>query len=82
LFPFFFLDLDECTTRLHDCHGEAKCINTDTERGFKCICPSGYTGDGTHCEGIQPTPVGTGMERRPLDVQNKIKVVQKRTSIF
>ncbi|MGH0187051.1 UNVERIFIED_CONTAM: hypothetical protein FKN15_023573 [Acipenser sinensis] len=42
------LDVDECAEALDNCNIDAICQNT--LRSYKCICKSGYTGDGKHCE--------------------------------
>eukprot|EP00736_Rhodelphis_marinus_P000189 Rmarinus@m.8811 len=39
---------DECGLAMHNCDGNADCINTDGS--FACRCNSGYTGDGLSCE--------------------------------
>lgn len=49
LFPLFFLDVDECAEALDNCSIDAICQNT--LKSYKCICKSGYKGDGKHCEG-------------------------------
>ena len=43
-----FLDADECSLGLDNCHHNANC--TDIVDGFMCTCNTGYTGNGTHCE--------------------------------
>lgn len=48
LFPLF-LDVDECAEALDNCSIDAICQNT--LKSYKCICKSGYKGDGKHCEG-------------------------------
>lgn len=45
----FFLDVDECAEALDNCSIDAICQNT--LKSYKCICKSGYKGDGKHCEG-------------------------------
>lgn len=47
-----FLDVDECAEVLDNCSIDAICQNT--VRSYKCICKSGYKGDGKHCEGTGP----------------------------
>lgn len=42
-------DVDECVEGTDSCHIDALCQNTP--RSYKCICKSGYTGDGKHCKG-------------------------------
>uniref|UniRef100_A0A8C9TQ82 Signal peptide, CUB and EGF-like domain-containing protein 3 n=1 Tax=Scleropages formosus TaxID=113540 RepID=A0A8C9TQ82_SCLFO len=42
--------VDECTEALDNCNIDAICQNT--LKSYKCICKSGYTGDGKHCEDI------------------------------
>uniref|UniRef100_A0A671SZI8 Signal peptide, CUB and EGF-like domain-containing protein 2 n=1 Tax=Sinocyclocheilus anshuiensis TaxID=1608454 RepID=A0A671SZI8_9TELE len=41
-------DADECSESTDDCHIDALCQNTP--KSFKCICKTGYRGDGKHCE--------------------------------
>ena len=48
VFNLYFLDVDECSVGLDDCHPNAHCTNT--EDGFNCTCDIGYFGDGTDCE--------------------------------
>jgi hypothetical protein len=47
--PLPLLDVDECVEGTDHCHIDAICQNTP--RSYKCICKSGYTGDGKHCKG-------------------------------
>ena len=42
-------DLNECISGANDCDKHAECINTIGS--FKCLCMTGYTGSGTHCQG-------------------------------
>ncbi|KFR10193.1 Signal peptide, CUB and EGF-like domain-containing protein 3, partial [Opisthocomus hoazin] len=42
-------DVDECVEGTDSCHIDAICQNTP--KSYKCICKSGYTGDGKHCKG-------------------------------
>lgn len=44
-----FADVDECVEGTDSCHIDAICQNTP--KSYKCICKSGYTGDGKHCKG-------------------------------
>ena len=44
-----FLDVDECSLSLHNCHKNSNCTNINGL--FLCICDTGYTGNGTVCEG-------------------------------
>ena len=44
---FFRLDIDECTTNVHNCDPLAVCKNT--VGCFHCTCMSGHEGDGTTC---------------------------------
>ena len=46
------LDVDECAEALDNCSIDAICQNT--LKSYKCICKSGYKGDGKHCEGNPP----------------------------
>ncbi|XP_068125510.1 signal peptide, CUB and EGF-like domain-containing protein 3 isoform X3 [Hyperolius riggenbachi] len=43
-------DVDECVEGTDTCHIDAICQNTP--RSFKCICKSGFTGDGKHCKDV------------------------------
>ena len=45
----FFVDIDECTSGMHNCHAQATCQNTQSS--FTCTCKSGYTGNGKSCSG-------------------------------
>lgn len=47
--PSALPDVDECVEGTDSCHIDAICQNTP--RSYKCICKSGYTGDGKHCKG-------------------------------
>ncbi len=49
LISFFSADVDECAEALDSCSMDAICQNT--LKSYKCICKSGYKGDGKHCEG-------------------------------
>lgn len=48
-FSSFFLDVDECAVGLDNCSIDAICQNTP--KSYRCICKSGYSGDGNYCEG-------------------------------
>ena len=43
------LDVDECKEGSHNCHKNAEC--TDMIGSFNCSCKTGYSGNGTHCQG-------------------------------
>uniref|UniRef100_A0A669QK26 Signal peptide, CUB domain and EGF like domain containing 3 n=1 Tax=Phasianus colchicus TaxID=9054 RepID=A0A669QK26_PHACC len=43
-------DVDECVEGTDSCHIDAICQNTP--KSYKCICKSGYTGDGKHCKDV------------------------------
>uniref|UniRef100_A0A8D2KZE9 Signal peptide, CUB and EGF-like domain-containing protein 3 n=1 Tax=Varanus komodoensis TaxID=61221 RepID=A0A8D2KZE9_VARKO len=43
-------DIDECVDGTDNCHIDAICQNTP--KSYKCICKSGYTGDGKHCKDV------------------------------
>ena len=45
-----FLDIDDCAEESDNCHDNATCY--DTYGSFYCTCMSGFTGNGTHCEGL------------------------------
>ena len=42
-------DIDECTEETDDCSENADCSNTPGS--FQCTCMTGYSGDGTMCNG-------------------------------
>ena len=42
-------DIDECGEKMHNCHENATC--SDVVGGFNCSCNTGFTGNGTFCEG-------------------------------
>ena len=44
-----FTDINECAS--YPCHPNATCTNT--EGSYICNCQSGYSGNGTFCEGNQ-----------------------------
>ena len=46
----FHVDIDECTSKIHNCDRNALCKNT--EGSFTCTCKPGYKGDGKKCKGI------------------------------
>ncbi|XP_020600872.1 uromodulin-like [Orbicella faveolata] len=41
-------DIDECTSKKHNCHVQSMCNNTIG--GFMCTCNDGYWGDGITCK--------------------------------
>uniref|UniRef100_A0A6Q2Z7U1 Signal peptide, CUB and EGF-like domain-containing protein 3 n=1 Tax=Esox lucius TaxID=8010 RepID=A0A6Q2Z7U1_ESOLU len=43
-------DVDECAEQIDNCSIDAICQNT--LKSYKCICKSGYKGDGKHCEDL------------------------------
>ena len=45
----FHVDIDECTSKIHNCDRNALCKNT--EGSFTCTCKPGYKGDGKKCKG-------------------------------
>ena len=49
-FLFFFLDLDECKDKTHQCDVNANCTNIPGS--YNCTCRPGYTGNGSICNGI------------------------------
>ena len=53
IFPresLLFLDINECiNANGNNCHENAICTNTNGS--FTCQCESGYTGNGTTCNG-------------------------------
>lgn len=49
------LEVDECAAKTDSCwrdEANNRSACHDTFRGYKCRCPWGYRGDGTHCEDI------------------------------
>ena len=44
-----YVAVNECEEQLDNCDPLASC--TDLPNGFLCVCPPGYTGDGTECDG-------------------------------
>ncbi len=44
-----FPDINECTEETHNCHEHASC--NDTDGSFNCTCNTGFSGNGTDCEG-------------------------------
>jgi len=51
-------DIDECAEHSDNCSPVATCLNV--EGSFTCVCNSGYTGNGVHCEGNNINAVITG----------------------
>uniref|UniRef100_A0A8D0AQ86 Signal peptide, CUB and EGF-like domain-containing protein 2 n=1 Tax=Sander lucioperca TaxID=283035 RepID=A0A8D0AQ86_SANLU len=49
-YSLFCSDVDECAEALDNCSIDAICQNT--LKSYKCICKSGYKGDGKHCEDV------------------------------
>ena len=43
------VDIDECSSGLHDCSKNADCYNT--AGSFDCVCKQGYNGNGVDCQG-------------------------------
>jgi len=43
------LDLNECTLGTHNC--DTKAICTNTPGSYNCTCKTGYSGNGTYCQG-------------------------------
>ena len=44
------IDVDECTAGTHRCPSQSVCVNN--YGNYTCRCQSGYSGNGTFCEGI------------------------------
>ncbi|XP_012216144.1 nidogen isoform X3 [Linepithema humile] len=40
--------LSDCSTNPSQCHTNAQCVSTGGDGGYKCVCISGYHGDGIH----------------------------------
>ena len=53
-----FSDINECDMITHNCHDDANCTNV--VGSFNCACNSGYTGDGTTCQGMNSGYIGDG----------------------
>ena len=45
-----FIDIDECSLNIDNCHSNATCTNTPGS--FTCTCNPGYFGDGVTCRGM------------------------------
>ena len=50
LLYFFNIDINECNTTNHGCHINASCTNLIGSHF--CTCNLGFSGNGTHCNGI------------------------------
>ena len=65
-----FLGFDACKEGSHNCHMNAECINM--YGSFNCSCKTGFSGNGTHCQGKFFFIIGNrcykGWESQPLDV--------------
>ncbi|XP_078690233.1 protocadherin Fat 4-like isoform X2 [Branchiostoma floridae x Branchiostoma belcheri] len=44
------VEVDECIGNNHTCHPSALCV--DTVYLYKCVCPPGYSGNGTYCKDV------------------------------
>ena len=58
----YYIDkVDECALEIDNCSDNADCIDSEyslmslTGEAFKCICRSGYFGNGTTCNSKQNT---------------------------
>ena len=45
----------QCTPGLDDCDDSATCM--EFPDGHRCVCNSGFTGDGVTCTGNQLSPI-------------------------
>ena len=43
-------DIDKCASNSHYCDADATC--NDAIGNFTCQCKNGFTGNGTHCDGM------------------------------
>ena len=50
---YFITDVDECVFGIHNCDGNATCLNTDGS--FTCSCNEGYFGNGELCSPVGKT---------------------------
>ena len=50
-YSFLSLDIDECLNSPPPCHVDAACDGFQPIGSFTCSCRSGFTGNGTFCEG-------------------------------
>uniref|UniRef100_A0A3Q2D3X2 Signal peptide, CUB and EGF-like domain-containing protein 2 n=1 Tax=Cyprinodon variegatus TaxID=28743 RepID=A0A3Q2D3X2_CYPVA len=50
IYIYIYTYVDECAEALDNCSIDAICQNTP--KSYKCICKSGYKGDGKHCEDV------------------------------
>jgi hypothetical protein len=48
-FLYNSVDIDECRNNNNNCHSNASCSNVIGS--YTCTCSTGYTGNGTFCEG-------------------------------
>ncbi len=49
IYGIYYLDIDECSLKISDCHDDAICTNMIGS--FSCQCREGFTGDGSNCQG-------------------------------
>ncbi len=45
-----FQDINECSLSIDNCHPNSTCTNINGT--FRCMCNSGYSGNGIVCQGI------------------------------
>ena len=45
-----FPDVKDCRQEDNNCHSNANCVNSTGS--VQCVCRTGYTGNGTVCEGM------------------------------